>query len=116
MEENRSNFRSIYELYFEGYQVLARESPLDDLTVSVHKVLPVYKYVNNEKTEEIEGYRYVASCSDGKYISVKILGDKLIHVDEPVKVRFKGLKGKPYINSYSKRLDISIKAEGLEVV
>lgn len=60
------------------------------------EVTPVYSYKNNQRTDEIIGYKYHVAMMDHSLekIAVKIEGKKLMDIPEDgyVEVEFKGLE------------------------
>lgn len=63
-------------------------------------VNPYYKYENQERTDEIDGYKYSCVLPERKYqaLNVKIKGEKRIELkSESVPVVFNGLLLKGYI-------------------
>lgn len=93
---------------------------IDPHTVGQHLLLvdvsPYYKYVNNQKTDEIEGYKYsVAMAEKGlEKINVKIAGQKLMETPESfVEVKFTGLELSVYM--MNNKPEIGAKATGISL-
>ena len=95
---------------------ISADKLINGCTFTIARLSQIHKYENGEPTEEIEASKIHVQRSDGVDFAVKIAdqGASASILKVGSKVIFNGLEGKFYVN-YKNRLDISIKAQGIEV-
>lgn len=84
------------------------------------QVMPYNAYINNARTDTVEGYIYIVCLPKHNLaqLKVKIAGKKLL--DSPVSgfvsVTFEDLVIKPYFNSFTKKTALSAKAKTVKTI
>ena len=92
-----------------------------------HGVKIIFRYENGTKTDEIQGYKYLATNTDTfEQIEVFVSGDKplippeqlseLQESGERIFVEFENAVVKPYYSERTKSIEDSIKADAVHLV
>jgi len=84
------------------------------------KVLPYYRYENNEKTEELLGFKYTTAFPALSFatMDIKIEGPQQMDMSgaDYIPVKFDGLKVKLYFDDRGQKYRLTAKAEGIHKV
>ena len=85
----------------------------------VTEVRPYFAYVNNERTDKVEGHKYETVLPSRQFakLDIKVPGPKRLEVPagEFVAARFDGLEVKLYFDN-SNRIQLTAKAQDVHVV
>lgn len=82
-------------------------------------VKPVYEYLDNKRTEKINGYAYTVALTAHKYadLTVKISGDKQLELTgDSMPVHFDGLKVRAYQSYRDGEIYLTASAESISPV